>query len=317
MIRTRFILLVSSLALAACVTKSDGGSGNKPSASASAASVQDKAGAPPPAQANAIPAPPDVAAPPDDAQKSPSGLVSKVIAPGTGTDHPNPEDTVKVNYTGWTKDGRMFDSSVTRGQPASFRLNGVIKGWTEGVGMMVVGEKRRLWIPAGMAYGEHPRMGTPAGDLTFDVELLEITPAPKPPPVPDDVKAAPANAKKTASGLAYRLLKPGTGQKNPGPTDVVTVNYTGWTPDGKMFDSSITRGQPASFPLNGVIKGWTEGVQLMKVGDKMRFWIPSSLAYGDVPVRPGAPAGPLVFDIELLGIKEGRGPGQMMPPGHP
>ena len=106
----------------------------------------------------------------------------------------------------------MFDSSVLRGQPITFPLNGVIPGWTEGVQLMVVGEKRRLWIPAALAYGEHPRMpGAPAGDLVFDVELLDIMPAPKPPPVPADVKAPPASAKKTASGLAYRVLTPGTG----------------------------------------------------------------------------------------------------------
>lgn len=124
-----------------------------------------------------------------------------------------------------------------------------------------------------------------------------------PPPVPEDVKAAPANATKTASGLAYRVLKKGTGTQSPKATDGVTVNYTGWTTDGKMFDSSITRGQPATFRLNQVIKGWTEGVQLMHVGETVRFWIPGSLAYGDKPMRPGAPAGTLVFDVELIAIK--------------
>lgn len=138
-------------------------------------------------------------------------------------------------------------------------------------------------------------------------------PPPQPaPPVPNDVKAPPASAKKTASGLAYRLLKPGGGKDSPKATDRVTVNYSGWTTDGKMFDSSVTRGQPATFPLNGVIKGWTEGLQLMKVGDKMRFWIPGDLAYGDKPQRPGAPAGTLVFDVDLLGINQ---PSPM--PGHP
>jgi peptidylprolyl isomerase len=179
-------------------------------------------------------------------------------------------------------------------------LNGVIKGWTEGLQLMVTGEKRRLWIPGALAYGDHPRPGAPSGDLVFDVELLDIVPAPKAPPVPDDVKAAPANAKKTASGLAYRVLTPGTGTAHPTGTSNVTVQYSGWTPDGKMFDSSITRGQPARFRLDGVIKGWTEGVQLMTKGEKARFWIPGALAYGDKPARPGAPAGPLVFDIELV-----------------
>jgi peptidylprolyl isomerase len=69
-----------------------------------------------------------------------------------------------------------------------------------------------------------------------------------------------------------------------------------------MFDSSVMRGQPAVFPLNGVIKGWTEGVQLMVTGEKTRFWIPGALAYGETPKRPGAPAGTLVFDVELLEV---------------
>jgi peptidylprolyl isomerase len=194
----------------------------------------------------------------------------------------------------------MFDSSVTRGEPITFPLNGVIAGWTEGVQLMVVGEKRRFWIPAALAYGDHARNGAPSGDLVFDVELLDVTPAPKPPPVPEDVKAVPAKAKKTASGLAYRVLSAGTGTSHPTAASSVTVHYSGWTTDGKMFDSSVTRGQPAHFGLGNVIKGWTEGVQLMTKGEKMRFWIPGPLAYGDKPNRPGAPAGMLVFDIELI-----------------
>jgi len=250
-----------------------------------------------------IPAPADVAAAPTDATKTESGLATKVLTPGAGTEHPAPADKVKVHYTGWTTDGKMFDSSVSRGEPTEFGVNEVIKGWTEGLQLMVKGEKRRMWIPGSLAYGDKARGGAPAGTLVFDVELLEITPAPKPPETPTDVKAAPMNAKKTASGLAYRVLTPGTGAKHPGPKDRVTVHYSGWTPDGKMFDSSITRGKPISFGLDGVIKGWTEGVQLMVEGEKTRFWIPSDLAYGDPPKRPGAPGGPLVFDIELISVK--------------
>jgi FKBP-type peptidyl-prolyl cis-trans isomerase len=250
-----------------------------------------------------IPAPENVAAAPADAQKSASGLASKVLTKGTGKDHPSAYDTVKVHYTGWTKAGKMFDSSIRRGEPAEFPLNGVIKGWTEGLQLMVVGEKRRFWIPGALAYGDHAGMGTPSGDLVFDVELLEVKVAPKPPAVPEDVKAAPASAKKTESGLQYRVLKPGTGKKHPAGTDSVVVHYTGWTPDGKMFDSSVTRGQPATFGVGGVIKGWTEGLKLMVEGEKTRFWIPGSLAYGDGPSRGGAPTGTLVFDVELVSIK--------------
>jgi peptidylprolyl isomerase len=212
-------------------------------------------------------------------------------------------DLVKVHYSGWTASGRMFDSSVVRDEPISLGVNQVIPGWTEGLQLMVVGEKRRFWIPAELAYGQHPReQGAPAGQLTFDVELLSLTPAPK---TPSDVKKPPATAKKTRSGLAYRVLKKGPG-KGPSPkaTSRVSVDYSGWTTDGKMFDSSVTRGESINFKLDQVIKGWTEGLQLMKAGDSYRFWIPAPLAYGVAPKSPGMPAGMLVFDVELHSIDE-------------
>jgi len=255
-----------------------------------------------PKKPDPIPAPANVAAAPAEAEKTPTGLASVVLAKGMGKQKPTDADQVKVHYTGWTKDGEMFDSSVQRNRPSTFKVTGVIKGWTEGLKLMVEGEKRRFWIPADLAYGESPRGGRPSGQLTFDVELIEIIKAPEPPETPEDVKAPPANAKKTKSGLAYRVLKPGTGTKHPTEANVVQVHYSGWTTDGKMFDSSVLRNRPATFPLKGVIKGWTEGVQLMVEGEKTRFWIPGDMAYGDKPSRPGAPAGMLVFDIELLKI---------------
>lgn len=124
-------------------------------------------------QAKAIPAPADVAAPPKDAQKTASGLASKVLTPGKGKDHPTSTSQVTVHYTGWTTDGKMFDSSVG-GQPITFPLNGVIKGWTEGLQLMVVGEKRRFWIPGNLAYDNSTRPGVPKGMLVFDVELLQF-----------------------------------------------------------------------------------------------------------------------------------------------
>jgi FKBP-type peptidyl-prolyl cis-trans isomerase FkpA len=107
----------------------------------------------------------------------------------------------------------------------------------------------------------------------------------------------------SASGLIYRSLKDGTGA-TPAATDVVRVHYRGTFPDGREFDSSIARGQPAEFPLNRVIKCWTEGVQLMKVGGKAQLVCPPAIAYGE----RGTPGGPipanatLHFEIELLGI---------------
>ena len=246
-------------------------------------------------------APADVAAPPADAITSPTGLASKLLQAGSGTGNPGPADTVTVHYSGWTTDGKLFDSSVERGKTISFPLNGVIAGWTEGLQLMVTGEKRRFWIPANLAYGENPRGGAPKGMLVFDVELFDIKKAPEPPPVPDDVSAPPADALTTPSGLASKVLSPGNGSRHPKATDQVEVHYTGWTTKGELFDSSVIRDEPVVFPLNRVIPGWTEGVQLMVGGEKRRFWIPANLAYGNNP-PPGAPAGMLVFDVELLDI---------------
>lgn len=371
-------------------------------------------------------APDNVAAAPAEAAKTESGLSSVVLKPGTGTEHPRSFDTVNVHYTGWTTDGKMFDSSVKRGEPISFPLNGVIAGWTEGVQLMVVGEKRRFWIPANLAYGENPGGGRPGGMLVFDIELLNIEKGEAPPEAPATVNAAPADAQKTESGVAYKLEKPGegespsgadmvsmhfkawnnagdfldgskgdpikfpldkvfpgfqtaagvlkkggkglfwipgdqagpfqrglkdgdsivfeleltdfkkappapevpsdvsavpddaqktesglafkvlqqgTGTTTPKPTDTVEVHYSGWETDGKMFDSSVVRGEPTSFPLNQVIPGWTEGVGLMVEGEKRRFWIPEGLAYGPKQEGSGRPGGMLVFDVELLNIK--------------
>jgi peptidylprolyl isomerase len=246
------------------------------------------------AKVEPIPAPPDVAKPPADAQKTASGLFSRVLTAGKGGEKPTIDHFVTVHYTGWTTDGKMFDSSVARNAPSSFPLNRVIKGWGEGVQLMTIGEKRRLWIPEALAYAG--QAGRPAGMLVFDIELLAIEPSPLVPP--PDVKAPPADAKKTASGIAYKVLRAGNGSQHPSRASRVTVHYSGWTTDGKLFDSSVMRGQTATFALNEVIDGWTEGVQLMVTGEKTRFWIPERLAYKG----ERDPRGMLVFDIELVAI---------------
>jgi peptidylprolyl isomerase len=242
--------------------------------------------------AGAIPAPPDVAAVPADAPKTASGLASKVLSAGTGKTHPGPASLVQVHYTGWTTDGEMFDSSVARGEPSSFTLDGVITGWTEGLQLMVEGETRRFWIPAELAYGNSP--GRPQGMLVFDVELIDILDE-----APADLAAPPAGAGRTPSGLAFTVLSPGTGTERPDDNDRVTIHYTGWTSDGKVFDTTHARGQPATIPIADAISGFRQGLQLMVEGEKRRLWIPESLAFKGAA---GAPPGMLVFDVELVEI---------------
>ena len=245
-----------------------------------------------------IPAPPDVSAPPADAKKTASGLAYKVISGAAGGKKPGPTDRVTVHYSGWTTDGKMFDSSKVRGQPASFPLNGVIAGWTEGLQLIGEGQTGRFWIPMSLAYRGQP--GRPHGMLVFDVELITVAEVRVAPPSPSNVGRPPPDAKKTATGLHYIVLEEGTGGRTPTARSTVTVHYTGWTTDGECFDSSIPRGAPSSFPLNRVIAGWTEGLQLMTRDAKYRFWIPKELAYNN---SPGRPMGTLVFDVEMLNFR--------------
>ncbi len=108
--------------------------------------------------------------------------------------------------------------------------------------------------------------------------------------------------KTTASGLQYKVLTIGTGSEHPAATDKVTVHYHGTLLDGSVFDSSVNRGQSIAFGLNQVIPGWTEGVQLMVVGEKTRFFIPSNLAYGNSGAGAIGPGSTLIFEVELLAI---------------
>jgi FKBP-type peptidyl-prolyl cis-trans isomerase len=242
-----------------------------------------------------LPAPPDVAKPPADAARTKSGLASKVIKAGAGKMHPKGDDLVTVQYTGWTTDGKMFDSTLTDGKPATFPLNHVIAGWTEGVQLMVTGETRRFWIPEALAYkGQRD----PKGMLVFDVELVSFTDSPEKPPA--DVSGPPDDSRRTASGLSYKVLTPGTGVQRPLPSSTVKVHFTGWTTDGKLFDSSILRGEPVTVRIGSVPEeGLSEGLQLMVEGEKMRLWIPENLAFKG----QRDPKGMLVFDVELIKIQ--------------
>ena len=240
--------------------------------------------------------PPDLTAPPADAVRSATGLISKPLAPSTSDEKPIATDIVTVHYTGWASDGRMFDSSVARGTPSTFPLNRVMAGWNECVQLMGLGEKRRCWLPQDLAY--RGAAGRPTGTVVFDIELLDLRGSPTIPP--PDLKQPPADASRSGSGLAYKVLRPGTGVRRPDAFSRVTVHYTGWTLDGKMFDTTVTRGTPATLSLQDVIKGWTEGIPTMVEGERTRFWIPEASAYKG---EAGSPRGMLVFDVELIRIQ--------------
>jgi FKBP-type peptidyl-prolyl cis-trans isomerase len=123
----------------------------------------------------------------------------------------------------------------------------------------------------------------------------------------------PADATVLPDGLAYKILRPGTGTVHPRLTDTVTANYTVWKGDGEFLESSCTGGKcdPATFPLDKLIPGWQEMIPMMTVGEKVQLWLTADLAYGDPPRKPNRPAGPLTFEIEMIDI------GRPLPPPQP
>lgn len=246
---------------------------------------------------------PSVLTPPADAQITPTGLTQVTLKPGNGQFAPGPDDTVLVHYRGWDMRGQRFDDTYDRGKPERLRVATLAPGWGEALSTMVAGEKRRLWVPARLGFGPVPTPERPVGDVVLEVELLDVIAALPPPEVPSDLTSPPADARTTASGLVYKALENGQGQRNPTPTDRVLVHYSGWDMAGNMFDSSVVRGEPISFGVNEVIPGWTEALQLMREGDKFRIWIPAQLAYGETPKAPGMPAGRLCFDVHLIQIQ--------------
>jgi FKBP-type peptidyl-prolyl cis-trans isomerase len=228
--------------------------------------------------------PKDVAAAPADAVKTKTGLASKVLQAGTGDKKPTAADTVTVHYSGWTTDGKMFDSSVTRGEPASFPLGQVIAGWTEGLQLMVVGEKRRFWIPEDLAYGPVVEgSGRPGGMLCFDVELIAIKEISKP----------PADTKKTAGGVAYKISKEGAGEK-PAAKQVITFQFVAKAMDGEIVQDSHSEPTPPTVPLDKLPKELAELFMDMKAGEQRQCWLPESRA----------PGGFIAADLELISFKD-------------
>lgn len=233
-------------------------------------------------------------APPDDATVSESGLAWQYqdtleLVQGK----PQPDSIVKIHFQEWTSDGRLVNSSRKRGKAVMVPLERALPGWREAFTFLEVGDRIWLWVPEQLAYAG--KEGKPKGPMIYDIEYLEHH---RPPEVPADVAGPPDDATQTSSGLWFKVLKKGDlSPGTPGPSDNVTIDYTGWTTDGKRFDSSVVRGKPATLPLHKAIPGWREAIQLMSNGDVYRLWVPQDLAFDGAE---GKPKGMLVFDIELI-----------------
>ena len=236
-----------------------------------------------------------------DPQTTPSGLKYSVLKPGGDGPKPKLRDEVTVHYTGWLEDGTIFDSSVERGQPATFKLGQVIEGWNEGLALMSPGARYKLTIPYALAYGEEgrPPVIPPKSTLIFEVELLSVKAAT---PAPVFQPADPEKQKTTASGIKYQVLAEGTGEACK-PSDVFVLRYALWSPDGKLLDCTADSGQTIRGRTSDMgLKFLQELPLLMKVGGKLRAEVPAELAFGARPM-PGLPAGSAtVWELELAEI---------------
>jgi peptidylprolyl isomerase len=234
-----------------------------------------------------------------------SGLKYKIIHEGNGQ-RAKVGDMVSVHYTGKLTNDTIFDSSYSRNQPIKFKLGAgqVIKGWDEGIALLNVGDKAIFTIPPHLGYGSRAVGPIPANStLIFEVELVQIVERPK----PFDVKGKDTIT--TASGLKYIKLNSTEGEA-PKAGDRVFVHYTGFFEDGKIFDSSVERGQVFNFILGQgqVIAGWDEGIALLKKGEKARLIVPYNLGYGENGYPPHIPAkATLIFDVELMDVNTASG----------
>lgn len=241
-----------------------------------------------------FPAPADVAAPPEDARRTESGLAWRLLGePAEKVDRPGPQDSVAVRYTGWKTDGELFDTTEVTEQPRTFFVGGAIPGFQEAIQLLSVGERGRFWVPEDLAYGN--AKGKPSGMLVFDLTLVRINRGPE---RPAHLEAPPENAERLESGLAWIVLEEGAaGQQPPGADSTVLVQYSGWTTDGELMDSSAHRGEPRAFTMDMVIEGFRQTFGTMVPGERRLVWIPPELTEleGRRTVEETT-----VFDIELI-----------------
>ncbi len=246
-----------------------------------------------------------------DVESTESGIYYVMEKAGEGDASPDMQSMVTAHYHGTLLDGTVFDSSVERGEPFQFQLGGVVRGWQEAIPMLKKGGKGKFIIPSGLAYGPRAAGKIPANSvLIFDIELVDFASFAEMQSkqketdqklIEEHLAANEVKAESTESGIFYAMEKEGTGDAQPTATSKVTVHYTGKLLNGKVFDSSVERGEPITFGLNQVIPGWQEAIPLLKKGGKATFYIPSGLAYG--PRGAGGAIPPnsvLIFEVELI-----------------
>ena len=243
-------------------------------------------------------------------EKLPNGVEYVIIRKGDGKGpFPSAADKVEVNYDGrFAKSGETFDSSYDRGETATFGLNGVIPGWTEGLQKMQPGDMFMFWIPWNMAYGEEGRGPIPAkADLMFQVELLNVIPAVSPDvaawkkvtPWPTDS----GDVVRKSSGLEYLVIE--SGDQNaamPGDKDYVRLHVEGRLEDenNSVVLSTYEDQEPVLFPVSDLTPGWAELVKLMRPGDHWMVRMPPHLMYKDEGDGRIPPNTTVVYEVRIV-----------------
>jgi peptidylprolyl isomerase len=249
-----------------------------------------------------LPAPAPFKADGLDTISLPSKLKYIVVQEGKG-EKVKKGRNVKIHYTGYFADGKIFDSSRSKSEPLKFNAGSgsILPGLDQAVMQMTQGSKHRVIIPPELGFGPKGNQNIPPNStLIFDIELVEIMPE-------IVIKPFETTGKKvytTESGLQYVIVKENAGGTKPEKGKTLWVHYTGYFADGAIFDSSVRRDDPLKVILGKgmVIKGWDEGLALMRQGEKFRFIIPPSLAYGDRQQGSIPANSTLTFDVELVRI---------------
>ncbi|MFA6401621.1 MAG: FKBP-type peptidyl-prolyl cis-trans isomerase [Salinivirgaceae bacterium] len=236
-------------------------------------------------------------------EKGKKKLKYVLIEPGSGS-LAQFGDNAYIHYTGFLPDGTIFDSSVKKGDPVRITVGSkqVIEGWDLGLFLMKKGTKIKLYIPPKLAYGNegYKNLVPENSPIILDLEMVDLIP-------PEPIVKWNSDGKQiieTSSGLKYVIFDSGEGNLIL-PENIVTVHYSGYFADGKLFDSSVKRLEPIRFPvgIGSVIDGWDEGLQLMRKGSKFQLLIPSNLAYGSQGAPPQIPPDTdLIFDIEVIDV---------------
>lgn len=252
------------------------------------------------APASSAPTPQEAKTPPPEAERHPSGLVTLRLAPGEGDRSPMQDDIVALHFTGWDREAKQFASSREgqRPRPLIAPVSSLFPGWREAVLSMVVGESLRVWVPDHLG----PKNNAGPKSAVFDLELLGIRELPEVPPL-----TPPDDARRTESGARFKVVKASDATEAAPPGGTVLLEWSLWTAEGRMVDSTAVRGRPTAFMLDRVLIAFAEAVESMKVGESRHVWIPAAVHGGQWPKAPKGKD--LVFSLELIRVM----PNSMLP----